>query len=166
MEDKPTEQPGLWRRFQSWLGRMYLRVVMIKDTPHSIALGVAIGIFFGFSPLWSLKTLLSIAVAWICKGSKVAAAVSVSLHDVILPFMPAIYLWEYKLGFWAMHGHLPRRIHFSKMGLRDYAHWESFITLGRPLLIGSIFIGLPSAVAAYFICLSLVKTHRARRAAA
>ena len=75
-----------------------MTLMTIADTPHSIALGSAIGIFFGFTPLWSLKTLLSIAVAWIFKCNKIAAAIAVTLHDIILPLMPAIYFWQYRIG--------------------------------------------------------------------
>lgn len=160
-----SSTPGAWTRFRGWLSRMHRRLVTIDDTPHSIALGVAIGIFFGFSPLWSLKTLLSIAVAWLFGANKVAAAVSVTLHDIILPFMPAIYLWEYKFGYWALHGQLPRRISFRALALRDYVHWEMFFTVGRPLLVGSLIIGLPSAAIVYVIARRLVTQHRARRVA-
>ncbi len=161
MEPESSAKAGLWARLRHWLGNIHFRLVSIKDTPHSIALGVAIGIFFGFTPLWSLKTLLSIAVAWLCKSNKIAAAISVQLHDLILPFMPAIYLWEYKVGFWSLHGHLPRRINLHALALRDYFHWEVFFLLGRPLLIGSLIIGLPSAAIVYFICRGLVTSHRA-----
>ena len=123
MAQEPFDKPGAWARFRNWLSHVHFRIVTIEDTPHSIALGVAIGIFFGFTPLWSLKTLLSIAVAWLCKSNKIAAAISVQLHDLILPFMPAIYLWEYKFGYWTMHGRLPQRLHFPALGFRDYAHW-------------------------------------------
>ncbi|MGZ5023286.1 MAG: DUF2062 domain-containing protein, partial [Chthoniobacterales bacterium] len=41
------------------------RLIQINDTPHSVALGSAIGMFFGFTPLFGLKTLLSILVAWV-----------------------------------------------------------------------------------------------------
>ena len=163
MNDKPSQSQGAWARFRAWLSHLHFRLVTIEDTPHSIALGLAIGIFFGFTPLWSLKTLLSIGVAWLCKSNKIAAAISVHLHDIILPFMPAIYLWEYKLGFWAMHGHLPRKIKFGAMTLRDYFHWETFFTVGRPLLVGSLIIGLPSAAIVYWICRGLITTHRAAR---
>ncbi len=151
-------------RFRRWLRRVYVRLVRINDTPHSIALGVAIGIFFGFSPLWSLKTLLSIGVAWLFKSNKIAAAISVNLHDLILPFMPAIYLWEYKFGFLAMYGHLPRRVRFWNLALRDYLHWETFFSVGRPLLIGSIILGLPSAALTYLICRGLVTRSRVGKA--
>ena len=122
---------------------------------------MAIGIFFGFTPLWSLKTLLSIVVAWLSKSNKIAAAISVQLHDLILPFMPAIYLWEYKFGYWTLYGRLPQRIHLRALEFRDYVHWEMFYSLGRPLLIGSFLIGLPSAAIVYFVCRSLVTSHRA-----
>ena len=164
MAEETSEPQKTWARFRHWLGHLHFRLVTIEDTPHSIALGVAIGIFFGFTPLWSLKTLLSIAVAWLFKSNKIAAAISVQLHDLILPFMPAIYLWEYKFGFWAMHGHLPHRINFRALALRDYFQWEMFFTVGRPLLVGSLIIGLPSAGMVYFICRGLVTTHRAARA--
>ena len=163
MGEAPQNMPGFWTRLRDWLSHLHIRLVTIADTPHSIALGVAIGIFFGFTPLWSLKTLLSIAVAWLCKSNKIAAAISVQLHDLILPFMPAIYIWEYKVGFWALHGHLPNRIHFHPLALRDYMHWEMLFSVGRPLLVGSLLLGLPSAAIVYLVCRLLVTRHRAGR---
>ena len=118
MTEEPRRNPGHWARFRAWLSNIYVRLVTIEDTPHSIALGVSIGIFFGFTPLWSVKTLLSIGVAWLCKSNKIAAAISVQLHDLILPFMPAIYLWEYKTGYLALNGHIPARVHFHPLALR------------------------------------------------
>ncbi len=166
MPEEASAKPGLWAGLRRWLSRLHLRLVTIEDTPHSIALGVAIGIFFGFTPLWSLKTLLSIAVAWLCKSNKIAAAISVQLHDLILPFMPAIYLWEYKVGYWALYGQLPEKLNFHTLALRDYLQWGVFYTMGRPLLIGSVSIGLPSALVVYLICRTLVTRHRAGRAGA
>jgi hypothetical protein len=155
---------GSWARFREWLSHVHFRLVTIEASSHAIAFGVAIGIFFGFTPLWSLKTLLSIGVAWLLGGNKIAAAISVNLHDLILPFMPAIYLWEYKIGYWTMHGHLPQHLHFHRFSLRDYMQWETFFTVGRPLLVGSVVVGLPSAAIVYVVCRGLVERHRAKRA--
>jgi len=55
--------PDFLARKKQWLADHHMTLMTMADTPHSIALGSAIGIFFGFTPLWSLKTLLSIAVA-------------------------------------------------------------------------------------------------------
>src|SRR4029077_4349388 len=83
-----------------WLVAHHMTLMTIADTPHSIALGSAIGIFFGFTPLYPLKTLLSIAVAWIFRCNKIAAAIAVTLHDLLIWVMPAIYVAEYHLGCW------------------------------------------------------------------
>jgi uncharacterized protein len=165
MNKESSGNSSVWSRFRYWIAHLHFRLVTIEDTPHSIALGVAIGIFFGFTPLWSLKTLLSIVVAWLFKSNKIAAAISVQLHDLIWPFMPAICLWEYKFGFWAMHGHFPPRVKFWNLALRDYMRWETFFSVGRPLLIGSIILGLPSAAIVYLICRGLVARSRLVRAA-
>src|SRR5256885_4383783 len=63
---------------------------------YSIALGSAIGIFFGFTPLYPLKTILSIAIAWVLRCNKIAAAIAVTLHDALIFAMPAIYFADRK----------------------------------------------------------------------
>lgn len=128
----------------------------IRDTPHSIALGSAIGFFFGFTPLLSLKTLLSVAFAWLFRCNKIAAALSVTLHDVVLPLMPAIYLWEYRVGMWVIHGRLPQRGGFRHVALREYMQWTTFFTVGQPLLIGSLLLALPFTMVFYFIMRGVV----------
>src|SRR5437667_10119360 len=95
-------------------------LMTIADTPHSVALGSAIGIFFGFTPLYPLKTLLSIAVAWICRCNKIAAAILVTLHDVVIWAMPAIYFAEYHLGFRSLHRPVAHRVSLRQFGLNDY----------------------------------------------
>lgn len=162
-QEPSADRASAWTRFQQWLGAIHLRLMTIEDTPHSIAMGLAIGVFFGFTPLLSLKTLLSIGVAWLLGSNKVAAAVSVQLHDLLLPFMPAIYLWEYKLGYWSMHGQLPRRVDFHRLAVLDYVHWKTLLLVG-PTFVGSLIVGIPSAMVVYFISRTLVTRHRAKRA--
>lgn len=77
-----------------WLHEHSLKLLAIRDTPEAIAGGVAIGIFFGFTPLFGLKTLSAIFFAWLTGSNILAAVISGALHDVILPFMPIIYRWD------------------------------------------------------------------------
>lgn len=161
----PPSPPGFGKRVKNWWGAHHERLISIKDTPHSIALGVAIGVFFGFTPLLSVKTLLSIGVAWLFNSNKIAAAISVTLHDVFLPFMPAIYWWEYKVGYWTLHGAKPRRIGFSHMAIRDYVDWHIFTRVIWPALIGSLYLALPTAAIIYFVARWTVNRTRARRRA-
>jgi uncharacterized protein (DUF2062 family) len=153
--------PAPFARLKSWLVAHHMTLMTIADTPHSIALGSAIGIFFGFTPLWSLKTLLSIAVAWVCRSNKIAAAIAVTLHDIFLPFMPAIYMWEYKIGYRTIHHVWPNRVRFGHIGWQDYLHWHAFARLIWPALIGSLFLAIPSAIIVYFLMRLLLSRARA-----
>jgi uncharacterized protein (DUF2062 family) len=141
-----------------------MTLMAIADTPHSIAFGSAIGIFFGFTPLYPLKTLLSILLAWILRCNKIAAVIAVTLHDVLIFALPAIYFGEYKLGCWTLQ-RTPHHIRFGNFALRDYLHWHVFSRVVwptlEPALIGSLFLALPSAVATYILVRLLVRRARA-----
>lgn len=165
MNESEESRGGWWRRLLAWWRAHHHRLMTIEDSAHAIALGMAVGIFFGFTPLWSVKTLLSIGVAWLLNSNKVAAAISVTLHDVILPFMPAIYWWEYKLGYYALHGMMPARVRFAHIAMGDYLHWNVFVRVIWPTLIGSLFLATPAAVIFYFVVRSLLLRRRARLAA-
>lgn len=152
--------PGPLVRLKRWLTAHHMTLMTMADSPHSIAMGSAIGIFFGFTPLWTMKTLLSIGVAWLLKCNKVAAAIAVTLHDVILPLMPAIFWWEYKVGYRVLHGTKPRHVRISHVSVWDYLHSDVFVRLVWPTLVGSLFLAVPSAIAAYFIMRTLVDRAR------
>ena len=152
--------PGPLVRLKRWLAAHHMTLMTIADTPHSIALGSAIGIFFGFTPLWSMKTLLSIGVAWICKCNKIAAAIAVTLHDVILPLMPAIYFWQYRIGMRVLHGRPEQRAAFHRLSFHEFMTWPGFVRVGWPLLLGSLFLAIPSAIATYSIMRLLVSRAR------
>ncbi len=86
-------------RLKRWLVAHHMTLITIADTPHSIALGSAIGIFFGFTPLWSLKTLLSIVIAWICRCNKIAAAIAVTrLVDVVSSRAGPRAFWAFRIA--------------------------------------------------------------------
>jgi uncharacterized protein (DUF2062 family) len=152
--------PGLLARRKRWLVAHHMTLMTIADTPHSIALGSAIGIFFGFTPLYPLKTLLSIAAAWVCRCNKIAAAIAVTLHDVVIWAMPAIYIAEYHLGCWSLHRPAAHRIRFRQFGLHDYLNWHVFSRVVWPTFwpafVGSLFLAVPSAIIIYFLMRMLV----------
>jgi len=153
--------PTSLARCKQWLAQHHMTLMAIADTPHSIAFGSAIGIFFGFTPLYPLKTLLSILVAWICRCNKVAAAIAVTLHDVLIFAMPAIYFAEYKLGCWVLHRPPRGKIHFWHFSAHDYVSWALFSKYVWPALIGSLFLAIPSALVVYFVTRMLVTRARA-----
>jgi len=149
--------PGALARLKRWL-------VSHQCPWQSIALGSAIGIFFGFTPLYPLKTLLSIGVAWVSRCNKIAAAVAVTLHDVVIWAMPAIYVAEYQFGCWILNRPAAQRVHFRQFRLRDFVHWHVFSRLVWPIywpaFVGSLFLAIPSAILVYFLMRLLISRAR------
>ena len=157
--------PGPLARLKRWLAAHHMTLMTLTDTSHSIALGSAIGIFFSFTPLLSMKTLLSLAVAWLCKCNKIAAVIAVALHDVLLPVMPAIYFWQYKIGMRVLHGRPARRVAFHHLVWSDFTNWGAFVRVGWPLLLGSLFLAVPCALVTYLIMRMLVSRAQSHRRA-
>jgi uncharacterized protein (DUF2062 family) len=128
-------------------------------------MGTAVGMFFGLSPLWGLKTLLALGVARVLQSNLIAAAIAVTLHDVILPVMPLLLRWEYDLGYWLLsHPHeLPPRLTLAHAKPAIWFHWSTFLTVGRPLLVGSLILAVPVAVVTYYVSLFVVERRMRKR---
>ena len=150
--------------FRSWLRRHSLKLLAIKDTPQAIAGGIAIGIFFGFTPLFGLKTLSAILFAWLTGSNILAAVLAGTLHDVVLPFMPAIYWWEYQVGYYLL-SHPHRLPPFGRFGLSPHAwrSWTTFLTVGKPMLLGSVLCGAPVSVLSFFVSRRIVARHQLKK---
>ena len=136
-----------------WWKEHSLKLLAIRDTPTAIAGGVAIGVFFGFTPLFGLKMLLSLLVAWLFRCNLLAAAISVTLHDLVLPFMPFIFRIEYDVGYWLLSDphHLPTSLRHLHWNAQSWRNWTTFVTVGVPLLAGSVVCAMPVAVISYFV---------------
>ena len=155
---EPHDQPkqidaprvGWWRRLHRWMRAHHMTLMMLPDTPHNIALGSAIGMFFGFTPLFTMKTLLAFFVTWLFRANKTAAVITVTLHDVLLPLVPAMFFWQYRLGMWALYHRVPERAGFRRVPLSQWMEWTTFLTVGRPILVGSLFFAVPAALIVYF----------------
>lgn len=148
----------------AWFQKHSLKLLAIRDTPEAIAGGIAIGIFFGFTPLFGLKTLSAILFAWLTGSNILAAVIAGTLHDIVLPFMPFIYWWEYGLGYWMLNGNWPP---FTRMHLSGHAwrNWTTFITVGKPMLLGSALCGAPVAGLFFLVSRRVVLRHQRKKEA-
>jgi len=155
------------KRIIHWVRAKIVGLSELRDRPHAVALGIAIGTFFGFVPLFGFKTLLAIGVAKLSRGNMIAAAVAVTLHDVILPLAPMILRWEYQLGYWLLSHphHLPPGLGATHQGPSMWFHWDTLFSVGLPLMLGSVIVAVPIAVASYYLSLRLLERAAARRAA-
>lgn len=148
-----------------WIHEHSLKLLAIRDTPNAIAGGVAIGIFLGFTPLFGLKTVLAILLAWITGSNILAAVIAGTLHDILLPFMPVIFRWEYDIGFWLLSDPHQWPPPLTKMRLAGHSwrSWTTFFSVGKPLLVGSVICAAPPALATFFAARWLVDRHHRRK---
>ena len=149
------------------LGR---KLLGLRDTPHAIAGGVAIGMFIGFTPLFGLKTLLCLGLAYLLRCNPIAAVIAVSLHDVVTPFWPVLLKFEYDIGAWVLaYGfQIPQKIDMHRFHFHDMLKllkWTTFFSIGLPLLIGSVFLSTPAALLSYAGMLSLLRHREKKRLA-
>ena len=151
---------NLYAKLKEFLHRSWTRIHQIKDGPHAVAGGVAIGIFWGFTPLTGVKTLLSILTAWMVRCSRISAVIAVTFHDILLPIWPVVLRWEYQLGYWALsHPHqMPPKLSTSHLHFAELLHWKTLGVLG-PMMLGSCLIGLPVALISYWIVERLLERY-------
>jgi hypothetical protein len=151
----------------AWYKRHYHKLVGLEDTGHAIAVGFASGIFLGFTPLFGLKTLLSVLLAWVLRSNKIAAVIGVTLHDFILPFVPILLRIEYMVGYWIVtHPHrFPPQLNVSEFKIEQLFHWTTFLTVGGPLMLGSVIVGTPFGLLSYYAARWTVREYRQKRAA-
>jgi uncharacterized protein len=145
-----------------WLREHSLKLLAIRDTPEAIAGGIAIGMFFGFTPLFGLKTLLAIFFAWLTRSNIIAAVLAGTLHDLILPIMPVVFIWEYKIGYWLMNQEWPHGVPRLHLAVHEWRDWTKLLSsrIGKPMLLGSMMIATPVAGACFFIAKGLLTRYR------
>ena len=148
-----------------WLHEHSLKLLAIRDTPEAIAGGVAIGIFIGFTPLVGLKTALTILFAWLTRSNIIAAVIASAAHDILWPVMPVIFRWEYDVGFWLLSQphRLPPSLTKAHLDLHFLRNWTNLLTVGKPLLIGSLVCSAPFALISYLFTKRLVARHQHKK---
>jgi hypothetical protein len=79
--------------------QLYLLVKSFKQLrgdPHSISLGMAIGIFVAITPTMPFHTVLALGIAFLLRASKPAAYIGIWFCNPVT--MPFLYLASYKAG--------------------------------------------------------------------
>jgi uncharacterized protein (DUF2062 family) len=145
-----------------WLRGHSLKLLAIRDTPEAIAGGIAIGIFFGFTPLFGLKTILAVFFAWLTRSNIIAAVLAGTLHDLVLPIMPVVFIWEYKIGYWLLNQEWPHRGALRlRLTFHEWRDWTSLLSsrVGKPMLFGSMVIATPVAGISFFVAKAIVARH-------
>lgn len=147
-----------------WLNQL----LHTHDTPTRTAAAYAVGVFFGFSPLLGLHTILGLVVAFAFNLNRVAVLLGVYSN---LPWiLPAYYTLATVLGATILNVDVPPGL------LKDFrealtdASWGEFRSLAKTLTplvwsyaLGSTIGAVAIAIVAYRASLTMIVAHRKRQ---
>lgn len=153
------------------------RILHVDDSPNRIAMGVAIGLFVGWTPLIGLHTLMVLPLAFVVRANKLVALACVWVTNIFTAV--PIYYFNYLVG-WALLGSLRgeqvltrREIaglfrNFLSFGnivaffyCDDFWHrlWTLLVNIRTELWVGSLVVGSAVSITAYFVFYYLIRWH-------
>lgn len=153
----PNHLSLLLKRFSRY---WYLRVLRIQASPHNIAIGLAAGVFIGLLPVLPFQTVLAVALAFVVRGSKIAAALGTWVSNP-LNWVPC-YLAFYHVGTLVLPFDVPP-LDMSRVEMAQL--FESGWRLFAVMMTGGLVIAIPSSLLSYFVAYRLISAYRRRKAA-
>jgi len=146
-----------WRRVSVLYWR---RVRRLNGSPHSVALGVAVGAFLGCSPYLGFHIVGAMLFAWVFRSNLVAAVLGTNVGNPIT--YPPIWWASYDLGNWIMGAQPAKDVDIVSTLMSSRA-FDVILPFLVPMAIGSIPIGLVVALIAYVFTRSAVGAYQKRR---
>ncbi|BBO90920.1 hypothetical protein DSCOOX_41000 [Desulfosarcina ovata subsp. ovata] len=151
LKKKPPVFTGPRERF----GQMLVRIRQLEGNPHYIAMGLGLGIFVSITPIIPLQTLVAIALAYLFRGSKSAAALGTWLSNPLT--IPLVYYANYKLGCLLLG-------YQTTLDSISFDSFSQLMALGIDvtwaMLVGGVVIGAVLGILAYFITFRIFVTIR------
>lgn len=164
---------GIWSRLRTavWPRRSFSRsiqyfvkrVLRLTASPHGIAAGVAAGVFASWTPLLGFHFVLAFAIAYLVAGNMVAAALGTAVGNPLT--FPFIWTLTMKVGNFiigveqgARHAHINLEALLRHLDMSQL--WDPVL---KPMLIGSLPLGIVSAVVFYIATYWSVAVFQSRR---
>lgn len=165
---------GVWRQVRRF---MLAKVLHVDDTPHRIALGVAVGILIGFTPTVGLQMVLAVAVAALLGANRVVCIPMVWITNPIT--LGPIYLACWRIGATVLGSDRPgsasaaveqvegmyEAAGLSRLVQADF--WRhlvgQFLDVGTDLWVGCIVVGMAGGLIGYVAAYRIVVVARERR---
>lgn len=149
----------------------YLKLLRMRGTPHSLALGAAIGVFVGITPTIPLHTIAVLLLTILSRSSFLAGLITSLLVCNPLTYVPQYYL-ALKIGNLVT----PYELNWARIKevlevvLSDASFKERLqpvISLGYEaifvMLAGGFLLALPLALGSYYLIYNLIVTYRRKR---
>ena len=151
------------------------RLLQINDTPESIALGTAVGLFLAMTPTVGIQMILMIIVGTVIRANRLAGIIMVYISN---PFtLIPIYWADYWIGAKLLGKELMAHSDFEDafegfiLQLDSVGLWQASTglaeTLGwgivMPMFLGGAVFGLVLGIPTYPLTLRMVRGHHRRK---
>ena len=137
--------------------RTLLRIILrLDDTPHSIALGTAIGMFVGMTPTVGVQMIIVLCVAFLTRPffhfNRVAAVLTVYVTNPVT--LVPVYWFNYCVGTLFVEETVTYERFASILEYKGFDEWSTTVShlvsdVGMPLLTGSLIVALVSSFTTY-----------------
>jgi len=150
-------------RMRQWLDQL----LHTHDTPERTAAAFALGVFFGFSPLLGLHTLLGLVFAFALGLNRVA--VLLGIYSNLPWILPAYYTLATMAGAAVLRVPINPKLlgeltaAFGEASWADFRHLaHALVPLAWAYVLGSTVGAIVLAVIAYRVSLTMIVAHRRR----
>ena len=120
--------------------QMYRKLLQLDDTPHSIALGAALGMFITFTPTVGIQVLIVLILSMVVRFNRFAAIVLIYLSNpvTIIPIYYADYVIacsfrENQVCHWKNSGSCGINRSLRQVKSVSGALHKSFLNLSEPM---------------------------------
>ena len=128
-----------------WWRESVRKLQELRGRPRDLSLGLAIGVFIGFTPTIPIHTVLAVALAAAFRGSTLAAALGVWVANPLT--IPLFYYGSYRLGSFVLG--MPELTLPSKYSVFSLMKLGGNVTVA--MLHGGVLLGIVPAVITYFL---------------
>ncbi len=146
------------------------RVLHVDDTPHRIALGVAVGIFITWTPTIGMQMILTVLISALLGANKFVGVPFVWISN---PFTAGlVYGPNYFIGSYLLGGNYKWSKFFDATGaamnfsggwvVRIQSWWTATSEILLPLWLGSVIVAVTLAALTYFTISYIVTAYRQR----
>ncbi len=161
LKKKISQKASYYRRY---LKRIFSKVLLAKVPPHNIAMGFAVGIFIGLSPILVFQIIPVLAICMKMRYSKLAGFISVFITNPFT-FIP-IYLFNLSVGAFLLGSWIDVDIGSFQKAIYNVSI-SSFLNLGQDTIIafvaGSLLVATLASLVTYWVMRFFIISWRKNR---
>ncbi len=149
-----------WRRGIEYLS---LRMQRLPDSPNSIALGFACGVYASFTPFFGFHFVIAAALAWAFRSNLYASAVGTFFGN---PITFGFIMWSSLTVGEAIMGidtQLAQQLKTHGFIDKVILLLQNIPTLVVPYFVGGLIPGVTCAIICYFLLIPVVRAYQQRR---